>query len=156
MAISLNSLHSLGLTNIYGRRLTLDPNDYLLGPKDLRLQVQELTSATTNQTLAAYGDTVINVTSAVTTGTNTFIIPNPTPGLSVRYFQGVNGTTSTQGSTAILLERGSTAFTITASEGTTLVGVLLPFGTGVELRGITTALYQVSGRTGLMTVTGTS
>lgn len=154
MAISLNTLRSAKQTSIHGRRLALDNNDFIVGPKGLREQVLELTSASTAQTLVNYGLTMINVTSAVTTATNTFTIPVPTPGARVRYGQGVNGTTSTQGSTAIQLSRVSTAFYIESSEGTTGVAVLLPFGTVVDLVGITTDKYQVSGRSGSLTIAG--
>lgn len=152
MAISLNTLRSQKQTSIHGRRLALTYDDFLVGPKDMRNPVFELTSVATTQALSDHGLTMINVTSAVTTGTNAYTIPTPVPGQKVRYGQGVRGTTSTQGSTAILLSRVNTNFNIRASEGTTGVGILLPFGTMVELTGITTDAYQVTARSGLMAV----
>lgn len=163
MAISLNTLRSAKQTSIHGRRLALDQQDFLVGPKGLREAVVELTSASTAQTLGNYGFNQINVTSAVTTATNAFFIPNPTPGSRVSYSQGVSGTTSTQGSTSIALQRATTAFYIESSEGTTNIGVLLPFGTVVELLGMTTDRYKVANRVGVATtlaaavsLTGTS
>lgn len=154
MAISLNTLRSQKQTSVHGRRLALDNNDFVVGPVGVRLPVFELTSASTAQTLAGYGNTLINVTSAVTTGTNTFVIPTPIPGARVGYSAGVRGTTSTQGSTAIELCRVNSNFTLKASEGTTMVAVLLPFGTGVDLLAITTDAYQVVTREGLMSLVG--
>ena len=154
MAITLTTLRSQKQTSIHGRRAALDNNDYLVGPKALREQFLELTSASTAQVLAGFGNTLICVTSAVTTATNTWTIPNPTPGARVFYGAGVHGTTSTQGSTAIQLSRASTAFYIFSSEGTTGVAVCLPFGTFVELEGMTTDAYVVNGRTGSMSIVG--
>lgn len=156
MAISLNTLRSAKQTSIHGRRLALDVNDFLVGPKGVREAVTELTSGTTDQTLPNYGLTQINATSANTTATNAYFIPNPTPGVSVRYAHGVDGTTSTQGSTSVALQRATTAFYIESSEGTTNIGVLLPFGTMVELTGMTTARYKVTARSGSLGITATS
>lgn len=156
MAISLNTLRNAKHTSVHGRRMALDVNDFIVGPKELRKAVFELTSATTAQTLSNYGFTAINVTSALTTATNAFFIPNPTPGVEVKYSAGVAGTTSTQGSTAIAIQRATTAFYIDSSEGTTMIGALLPFGTGITLVGMSTDRYKVFVRSGLMALTGTS
>jgi hypothetical protein len=160
MAISLQTLRGQRKTSIYGRRLGLAAGnvtgeEWLQGMTGVKQPVTELTSGSTSQTLVQ-GFTAINVTSAVTTGTNTFLLPLPVPGARVTYSQGVAGTTSTQGSTAIALIRPSTAFVIESSEGTTNTTVLLPFGTAVELMGMSTARYKVSGRSGLLTVNGTT
>ena len=156
MAISLNTLRSAKQTSIHGRRLALDNNDYIVGPKGLREPVFELTSASTAQTLAGYGLTVINVTSAVTTATNSFFLPNPTPGLRFSVRSGVRGTTSTDGSTAIMLGRPSTAFYIESSVDTSCVAVLLAKGNAVDLEGISTGYYNVVGGVGLPLSVATS
>lgn len=156
MAVSLNTLRSAKQVSIHGRRLALDFNDFLVGPKGLREPVFELTSASTAQTLAGYGLTVINVTSAVTSATNSFFLPNPTPGLSFSVRSGVRGTTSTDGSTCIMLGRPSTAFYIESSIDTSGVAVLLARGNAVSLAGITTGYYNVVGGVGLPTFTATS
>ena len=157
MAISLNTLRNAKHTSIHGRRLALDSNDFIVGPKALRQPVFELTTATTAQTLSNHGFTAINATSAVTTASNAYFIPNPTPGLEVRYANGAAGTASTQGTTiGVALQRATTAFYIDSSEGTTMIGALLPFGTAITLVGMTTDRYKVFGRSGAATLTGTS
>lgn len=154
MAISLNTLRSQKQTSIHGRRLALTQDDYLVGPKGYKEPVFELTSASTAQTLAGYGLTMINVTSAVTTGTNTFTLPSPVPGSRMRVGQGVRGTTSTQGSTAIEIAQSSGSVYFKSSEGTTMVAALLPFGTVITLEALTTDCWQVTGRSGLLSLVG--
>ena len=156
MAISLNTLRSAKQTSIHGRRLALDQADFLVGPKGFREPVFELTSASTAQTLSGYGLTVINVTSAVTTATNSFFLPNPTPGQRYTVRSGVRGTTSTDGSTCIMLGRPSTAFYIESSVDTSCVAVLLARGNAIDLEGISTGYYNAVGGYGLPTLTATS
>lgn len=156
MAISLQTLRGQKNTSIHGRRLALDREDNVVGPTGYREAVFELTSASTAQTLSKYGMTEINATSANTTATNAYFIPNPTPGLSVKFSNGVAGTTSTQGSTSLALQRATSAFYIDSSEGTTMVAALLPFGSAITLTGMTTDRYKVTGRSGSLGLTGTS
>ena len=156
MAISLQTLRSAKITSIHGRRLALDNNDFLLGPKGFREPVFELTSASTAQTLSNHGLTVINVTSAATSATNSFFLPNPVPGARITVRSGVRGTTSTDGSTCIMLGRASTAFYIESSIDTSCVAVLLARGNAVTIEGITTGYYNVIAGVGLPTFTATS
>ena len=156
MAITLNTLRSAKQTSIHGRRLALDKDDYLVGPRGLREQVEELTSASTAQTLSAYGLTVINVTSAVTTGTNSFFLPNPVPGARKTIRAGVRGTTSTDGSTAIMIGRASTAYYIESSIDTSCVATLLARGNAITLEGIASGYYNVVSGYGLPLLTATS
>jgi hypothetical protein len=156
MAISLTTLRGERNTSIHGRRLALDRNDFITGPKGFREPVFELTSASTAQTLSDHGLTVINVTSAVTTATNSFFLPNPVPGGRITVRSGVRGTTSTDGSTAIMLGRASTAFYIESSVDTSGVAVLLAKGQAITLEGITTGYYNAVGSMGLPTNIATS
>lgn len=156
MAISLQTLRSAKITSVHGRRLALDNNDFVVGPKGFREPVFELTSASTAQTLSNHGLTVINVTSAVTTATNSFFLPNPVPGARITVRSGVRGTTSTDGSTAIMLGRASTAFYIESSVDTSCVAALLARGNAITLEGITTGYYNVVSGVGLPLTIATS
>jgi hypothetical protein len=156
MAISLTTLRSAKQTSIHGRRLALDQSDFLVGPKGVREPVFELTSGSTTQTLSNHGLTVINVTSAVTSATNSFFLPNPVPGARITVRSGVRGTTSTDGSTCIMLGRASTAFYIESSIDTSCVAALLARGNAITLEGITTGYYNAIAGYGLPTFTATS
>ena len=156
MAISLTTLRGSKQTSIHGRRVALDQSDFLVGAKGFREPVFELTSASTAQTLSNHGLTVINVTSAVTTATNSFFLPNPVPGGRITVRSGVRGTTSTDGSTAIMLGRASTAFYIESSVHTSGVAALLAKGEAITLEGITTGYYNAIAGMGLPTFTVTS
>lgn len=156
MSISLTTLRGERNTSIHGRRLALDRNDFITGPKGLREPVFELTSASTAQTLNNHGLTVINVTSAVTTATNAWFLPDPVPGGKVTIRSGIRGTTSTDGSTAIAIQRASTNFYIESSVHTSGVAVLLAKGNAVTLAGISTGYYNAVGGIGLPSFTVTS
>jgi hypothetical protein len=156
MAITLNTLRGQKITSVHGRRLALDKDDFVVGPKGLREPVFELTSASTAQTLSNHGLTVINVTSAVTTATNAFFLPNPVPGARLTIRSGVRGTTSTDGSTAIAIQRATTAFYIESSVHTSCVAALLAKGNAITLEGITTGYYNAVAGYGLPGFTVTS
>lgn len=163
MAQSLATIRSKNLTEIYGRRLGLYPEThpnapgFLGGVSDLVRVVTDLTSGSSATPLPNHGYVNINVTSAGTTvaaAGGTFLLSNPAPGVSVKIFSGVQGTTSTQGSTTVALIRPTTAFLLASSEGTTMTTVLLSFGCGIELHGITTDLYRVGARMGAASSAG--
>ena len=136
------------VTAVYGRRLGLDAVGNLMNTvMGYREAISSITSASTQPTLAQGGKVLINATSAVTTATNLFILPNPIPGVTLKIAQMVAGTTSTQGSTAIALVRGSTAFYVHSSEGTTEVAILTAFNCSVTLEGVTSAIYLLTSRT---------
>ena len=60
MAFTLEQLRSEGLTSIYGRRLSIDKDDFLVGPKGLRDAITEdITHAATGTTIVNYGMTRI-------------------------------------------------------------------------------------------------
>ena len=149
MAQSLETLRNNIVTHVFGRRLGLHQDDTIVGPKDLKRAVQDLTSASTATALNNYGIVNINVTSAATTAAGgVFLLSNPIPGVAVEIYSGVKGTTSTQGSTSVALLRPSTAFLLLSSEGTTNVAAQIAFGMGVRLIGITTDAYQIGQRSG--------
>ena len=150
MAQSLETIRNQILTSIFGRRLGLDPNDYLVGQKDIKHVVTDLTSASTATAIPAHGFVSYTGTSLATTTANagaTFLLSNPVTGVSVTVFN-VNALTSagSPGSTAFTMIRPSTAFVILSSEGTTNTTVNVAAGCAVTLTGLTTGVVAVTNR----------
>lgn len=144
MAQSLETLRSNAVTSLYGRRLGLDKDETLIGPKALKRAVQDLTSASTGTTLNNYGVIVARITGVATTAAGgVFILPNPIPGVAIDLCYANTSQAATAGSTAIAFLRGSTAFYIQSSVGSTGVAVLLPQGTWARLMGMSTDAYHL-------------
>ena len=162
MAQSLETLRSALLTSIFGRRIGLTVDEYLSGAKDMKRPVQDLTSASTATTLNAFGAIVARITGVATTAAGgVFILPNPVPGVAIDLCYANTSQGATAGSTAIAFLRGSTAFYIQSSIGSTGVAVLLPQGTWARLMGISTDAYHFQGSIGSSilggaAITGTS
>ncbi|MHB0965511.1 MAG: hypothetical protein ACYC36_03565 [Bellilinea sp.] len=162
MAQSIETLRNKILTSIHGRRLGLDSDETIVGPKDVKRAVQDLTSGSTGTTLNAYGLIVARISGAATTAAGgVFILPNPIPGVAIDLSYAGTSQGATAGSTAIAFLRGSTAFYIQSTVGTTGVAVLLPQGTWARLLGVSTDLYHFQGTIGTSitsaaAVTGTS
>lgn len=156
MAQSLETLRSNNLTPIYGRRLGLQLDETLAGPKDLKLAVQDLTSASTGTALNNYGIVNIAGTSLLTSG-QIFLLSNPIPGIPVVINNvRANSTGGSSGSTAVAIERPSTAFYIRSSEGSTGVGIVLDQGASITLMGVSTDAYQAIGGRGAGSVVQTA
>lgn len=136
MAYSQDSLKSEIQTSLHGRRLGLDSNDYLVGPKSLRKAIQDLTTVPT--TVEAHGYARITATGS-SQGPVQHFLPSPQPGQEVTL---VNGTSST-GSHQFLSTANGAA--IRGSSGGTTAGVInLRYAHAfAKLVGITTALWQV-------------
>lgn len=162
MAQFLETLRSLNLTPIYGRRLGLQFDETLAGPKDIKRAVQDLTSASTATTLNNYGVIVARITGVATTAAGgVFILSNPIPGVAIDLCYANTSQGATAGSTAIAFLRGSTAFYIQSSVGSTGVAVLLPQGNWARLVGMSTDAYMLQTQIGSSilggaAVTGTS
>lgn len=162
MAQSLETLRSKSIVSVHGRSLGIDNADYLVGPKGIKGVVQDLTSGSTATTLNAYGTIVARITGVATTASGgVFILPNPVPGVAIDISYANTSQGATAGSTAIAFLRGSTAFYIQSSIGSTGVAVLLPQGTWARLLGISTDAYSFAGAFGTTlspsaSVTGTS
>jgi hypothetical protein len=151
MAQSLETLKNRIKTSLFGRRLGLDNDDYLVGPPDIKREVTDLTSGSTATAIPARG--IVNVTgsSLATSGAGgTFLLSNPVPGVEVTICN-LNADTSaaSPGSTAMTFIRPSTAFLIRSSEGTTETTINLAVGAAVTLVGLSTGYYQVKNRTTL-------
>lgn len=152
MAQSLETLRSNNLTPIYGRRLGLQLDETLAGPKDLKLAVQDLTSASTGTALNNYG--IVNIAgTSLLTSAQVFLLSNPIPGIPV-VINNVrsNATAGSSGSTALAIMRPSTAFYIRSSEVSTGVAMLIDQGGSITLMGVSTDAYQAIGGRGVAAV----
>jgi hypothetical protein len=162
VAQSLETLRSNNLTPVYGRRLGLQLDETLAGPKDIKRVVQDLTSGSTATAANNYGVVVARITGVATTASGgVFILSNPIPGVAVDLCYANTSQGATAGSTAIAFLRGSTAFYIQSSVGSTGVAVLLPQGTWARLVGMSTDAYHLQTQLGSSilggaAVTGTS
>src|SRR5687768_11024474 len=125
MAQSLETLRGSAITSIHGRRMGLDKDETIVGPKDLKRVVQDLTSASTGTALNNYG--VVNIAgTSLLTSAQVFLLSNPIPGVPV-VINNVrsNSTGGSSGSTALAIVRPSTAFYIRSSETSTGVAMLI-------------------------------
>ena len=139
MAISLTQLANNIRTSIHGRRLGLDNDDCLVGPKQFRRPVTAATSDTTGTALPNYG--YVTVTTTTNDG---WSLTDPYTGAEVTI---VTGSSST-GTHAIT----PAAATIISSNGVagssmSLVGA----GAGITLLGLSTSQWVVTSRRGSTT-----
>lgn len=150
MTFTRNQQKNTILTEIYGRRVGLDPSDALVGPIGLRRAVQEYTSGSTGTQVTGYGMHSFQLT---TLSTQDFVLGNPYPGLDVIIGTQQNGATNLSSNWNI--KRASTAFYIESSEGSTMTTINLSSRAYIRLMGVTTDRYQVIGRNpGSTTITG--
>lgn len=159
MAQSLQTLRNSKIVGLHGRAVGIDKDGYLVGPPSVKRAVQDLTTASTGTTLNAYGVIVARVGGTATTAAGgVFILPNPIPGVAIDIVRHNTSQAATAGSTAVAFLRGSTAFYIESSGGSTQVAVLLANNAGCRLLGVSTAAYalQITGSTAGVLVTGTS
>lgn len=153
MAQSLETLRSGILTHVYGRRLGLQFDETIVGPKDIKRAVQEFTSASSAQTVNNYGMVVARMSGSITTATQPqLLLGNPIPGVAVDLAYALTSYGATAGSTAVAFQRGTTAFTIHSSNTSTGIGVLLAQGQSVRLLGMTTDIYLAQGPLGTTAV----
>jgi len=136
MAQTLDAARKLARTSIHGRRLGLDHDEFLVGVKGVRRVVTQATSSTTGTALPNHG-----LVSVVTTTNDTWSLTDPEVGCEVKI---VTGTTSTGIHTI-----SCAAATIHSSVSSTFGEVVLTGGAmHIELTGLTTALWQVTSRSG--------
>ncbi len=150
MAQSLATLGNSIITSLFGRRLGLDKDGFLVGFLDNKKVVTDLTTASTATAIPNNGIVQFTGTSLGTSAAGgTFVLGLPVPGVSVTVTN-VNPVTSaaSPGCTAFFMIRPSTAFTIMTTGGTTMTTVQVIPGASVTLTGLTTALYQFTSMTG--------
>lgn len=142
MAITLEALRSKSITNIRGRRLGLDHNDYLVGPKDLRRQVLAATSDTTGTALVNYGFHTVT-----TTTDDTWTLNSPTIGAEVMLMTGSSstGTHTITPTNATIISTNGVAGASIAMQGAGAHLGLIGISTGqwvvTSIFGTTTTLY---------------
>lgn len=159
MAQLLETLRSSIIDSIKGRKLGLDKDETIVGPKALKSAVQDLTSASSATAVNAYGVVAARISGVPTTASGgVFLLSNPIPGVTVDLCYLQTSQAASAGSTAIAFLRGSTAFYIQSSGGSTGVAVLLAFGNRAQLLGVSTDAYMMGfmSSTAGVAVTGTS
>ena len=164
MGQTLETLRGNNITSMWGRRIGLQFDETLAGIKDVKRQVQDLTSATTATAAANFGIVNAKMTTVATTAAGgALLLSNPIPGVPVDLFVNATSAGAAFGSTAVSFQRATTAFTIISSAGSTGIGVLLAHGTGIRLMGLTTDSYIAesvpatsAGQTAGVVITGTS
>lgn len=146
MATTLEQLRSAILTSIFGRRMGLDSNNYLVGPTDFRNQIEDITS-TNATTVSGFGLTRI-LTSGSSQGPVQHTLPLPIPGVQkIIALQ----TTST-GSYQFLAAAGGSV--LAASDGTTKALVnLIGQGGSITLEAVSTLIWMAVGSAGGVTYT---
>lgn len=137
MALTLETLRNNIVTSLYGRRLGLQVDQTLVGVRDIKMEIEDITTASTGSALAAYGYSQI-LTSGSTQGPVQLNLPAPVPG--TRKYVMMN-TTST-GSHQLLSTPAGAQFR-SASDGATAGVVNLRQGGGVCLHAITSTLWLV-------------
>jgi len=150
---TLQGLRNQLLTQIHGRRLALDPNDYLVGPKDLRAQISgfssggsTLTSTSVASNIDPFGLTVLGASAA--SGTTLYTLAAPVPGVRKVLFIPTTGY-------AVVGTTAAGAFICSSGSITSTYGYITFTGKGnvCELMGLTTALWGVLTNYAITTVT---
>lgn len=138
MALSLDTLRNQVVTSIFGRRMGLDSNDFLVGPKGLRQQVEDLTTAAT--TVAGFGISRVTATGS-SQGPVQYTLPSPAGFIgTIKYL--ALATTST--GSYQFLSTANGASILAASDGTTKALVnLVGQGGVVGLMAVSSAAWQV-------------
>ena len=118
----LDKLRNQILTSLYGRRDGIDKDEYNIGPKDFRVQIENITT-TAASTIANFGITVLSCTVS---SSAIYTMPAPVPGVQGR--QIFQASTSTLGY-AIQLPAG---VTILATNGSSFNQMVF-YGLGAAL-----------------------
>ena len=133
---TLEGLRNEKMISVHGRKLALDKNGFIVGPTGRRQAITSATSDTTGTALPNYGHC-----SVVTTTDDTWTLTDPVEGGVVNI---KTGSTSTGIHTVTCA-----AATVLSSVSSTGPGVVLTGGgAGIELVGLTTALWGVQSRIG--------
>lgn len=136
MALSLETLKNGILTSIHGRRLGLDKDETLVGPKHMKRQVTDATSDTTGTALPNHG-----INSVVTSTNDTWTLTDPYGGAEVTL---ITGSSSTGIHTITCA-----AATIRSTNGIAGANVVLTgAGASMSLLGISTGVWATVGSHG--------
>lgn len=147
---TLNELRNKIMTSLYGRRMGFTPTEFLVGPKDVQVATQSLTSGSTATEVKNYGITFLDVTTgaastASSVGTTeigcSWAMAAPEVGVRKTLMK----VSSTGGSTMpLVVEFGSGVTAYNSSFTSTATGTMLnAVGQVVHLIGVTTAKWAV-------------
>lgn len=139
MAFSLEQLRNLVRTSIHGRRLGLDPTDFLVGPKGMRVPVHNATSDTTGTAIPNHG-----IATVVTTTNDVWTLEAPVPGCEVKIMTGSSST----GNHAVV-PTNATIISTNGVAGSTIT--LQGNGAHISLVGLSTSQWAVMSRGGSTT-----
>lgn len=140
---SLNGLRSQYLTSLHGRRVALDANEFLVGPKDIRVQVAGVSAAgstiistAVTSNLDPYGVSLLGATLA--SGTTGYTLAAPIPGVRKVLFCPTSGY-------AVVGTTAAGAFICSTGSAASTYGTITFAGKGniCEMIGLTTALWGV-------------
>ena len=132
MAFTIDQLRRKVLTSIHGRRIGLDIDGFVVGPKGGRVPVTDATSDTTGTNLPNHG-----IISVVTTTNDTWTLTDPVPGCEVKLGTGSSstGTHTISFAAATCVSTNGIASSAIAMQGG---------GAYVGLVGLSTAAWQIS------------
>lgn len=134
MATTLANLRAKILTSIHGRRLGMDPDEFLVGQKDIRKVVTNATSDTTGTNLPNHG-----ISTVITTTNDTWTLTDPIPGAEVTL---ATGSTST--GTHTITCAAATIYSTNGIEGASVV--MSAAGAHAKLFGISTSAWVLTSR----------
>ena len=132
MATLIETLRSAILTSVVGRRMGLDANGFLVGPADIRLQIEDITT-TAATSASAYGITRVMTSGSTQTGSYTLQAPIP----------GVRKTlmlTSTSTGIMVFFPTNATVQTSSGLAGSTVFS-LRGLGAVMDLLAVSTSLW---------------
>ncbi len=134
---TLEGIRSRIQTSIFGRRLGLDSNDFLVGAKDNIKPIETISSTAASQTLAAHGVSVITATNASTDAALAMTLAAPIPGVE----KFISQMSSSTAGYAITLASGQ-FISSGSSAGVTLTS--LGANQSMSLLGLSTAAYLMT------------
>jgi hypothetical protein len=133
---TLEELRNEKMISIHGRKMALDKDAFIVGPKGRRQPITSATSDTTGTALPNSGHC-----SVVTTTDDTWTLTDPVEGCVVNI---KTGSTSTGVHTITFAAAAGLSSVSSTGTGVTLTGG----GAAIELVGLTTALWAIQSRTG--------
>lgn len=147
MAQSLETLRSSKVVSIYGRRLGIDKDDYLVGAPGLKEPIEDLTTSTGTD-VKPYGIARVTATGS-SQGPVQYNLGAPVPGITKTLLLDTTSTGSYQ-----FLSTPNGASILSGSDGTTKSLInLLGQGGSVILKGLTTAKWAMVGAGNISTGT---
>ncbi len=133
MALTLEQLRSQIITSIFGRRLGVDKDEFLVGPKDHRLSIEDI-STTAATSCQNYGHTRFLTSGSSQTGVYTLQAPVP----------GVRKSFSLQStSTGTMQVTATNAAFLSASGSSVAVVSLITGGAFADMIAVSTAYWQL-------------